>query len=220
MTCRPVPLALALVLTSAAASAQQVEVGLSAIPGYAQYLDVSRECCPPLVWAIFGSGRWRLQVDYLRSLREQEGHGNYPLEDIDGRRASVQRADIEIEPRHETSALVVWRALEQPRYSVSILFGTIYTRGWRAFCRASDGPVVRIPAPRDWPPDYVVFRQELTPEERMRCADELRSLNTTANGFGVQAGAVLDVDIRERLFFRAGARLWLLRAEVGVGVRF
>ena len=196
-----------------------MEVGVSAIPGYAQYVDVPQECCPPLVWATFGTGRWRLQVDYLRGHRETEGHGNYPHDDVEGRRASVQRADLTIEPRHETSVLMSWRALERPRYSVSILFGATYMRGWRASCRASEGPVVRIPTPRDWPRDYVVFRQELTPGERLRCADGTRDpYHTIPRGFGMQAGAVLDVDLGERFFLRAGGRLWM-QGEFGVGVR-
>ena len=218
MPCRSV-LVPALVLASATASAQPVEIGVGAIPGHAQYLDVARECCPPLVWATLGSGRARLQVDHLRSVREAEGHGNYPLDDVEGRKASVQRADLTIEPRHETSVLASWRALERPGYGVSILFGAIYSGGWRAFCRASEGPVVRIPTPRDWPSDHVVFRQELTPDERTRCPDE-RERDTTLHGLLVQAGAVLDVDLGERFFLRAGGRLVLFRGEVGVGIRF
>ena len=38
-----------------------------------------------------------------------------------------------------------------------------YMHGKQADCFASEGPVVRIPTPADWPPDSVVFRQELTP---------------------------------------------------------
>ena len=218
MPCRSL-LVPALVLASATASAQTVEVGVGAVPGHLQYLDVARDCCPPLVWATFGSGRWRLQVDYLRSVREAEGHGNYPHDDVEGRRASVQRASLTIEPRHEANVLASWRALERPGHSVSVLFGVMYSGGWRAYCVAAEGPVVRIPTPRDWPSDYVVFRQELTPDERARCPDERRH-DTTLRGFLVQAGAVLDVDLGKRFFLRAGARLALFRGEVGVGVRF
>ena len=209
----------ALVLASTTASAQRVEVGVGAVPGYAQYLDVARQCCPPLVWATFGSGRWRLQVDHLRNVRKAEGHGNHPLDDVDGRRASLQRADLTIQPRHETSVLASWRALEGPDHSVSILFGAIYSNSRRAFCVASEGPVVRIPTPGDWPSDYVVFRQELTADERRRCADEWDPVGAT-RWIWVQAGAALDVDLGERFFFRAGGRLVLFRAELGVGVRF
>ena len=47
-----------------------------------------------------------LQVDYLRSYREDEGHGNRSLDDVDGRRSSLQRADLSIESQHYASVLV------------------------------------------------------------------------------------------------------------------
>lgn len=214
MTRRPA-LVLALALVPEAAAAQVAEVGVGASLGYAQYLDVARQCCPPLVWAAFGSGRWRIHVDYLRSYREEEGHGNYPIDDVDGRRASVQRASLHIEPRHETSLLVSWRALERPGYSLRILFGAWRWRSRISGCGAAAGPVVRIPTPADWPSDYVVFRQELTPEERGRCADAPHVLQHV----GPLAAVVLDVPFGERFFLRAGTRL-LLRTHVGIGVKF
>ena len=67
--------------------------------------------------------------------------------------------------------LVSWGAFRRPRYSLSILFGGAYLHSKQADCVSSAGPVVRITPPADWPPDYGVFRQELTPEERGRCAD-------------------------------------------------
>ena len=56
MTSQPA-LVFVLVLTPATAAAQLAEVGGGAALSYAQYLDVPRQCCPPLVWAAFGSGR-------------------------------------------------------------------------------------------------------------------------------------------------------------------
>ena len=73
---------------------------------------------------------------------------------------------------------------------------------------------MRIPTPADWPPDSVVFRQELPPEERSRCTDYTR----TYQHIFPQAGAVLDLPVGERLFFRASARMF--QVEVGVGVKF
>ena len=107
-----------------------------------------------------------------------------------------------------------WGALAPS--SVSVLFGGGYFHGRQAACFASDGPVVRIPTPADWPPDYVVFRQELTTEERSRCGDTSR----TDQHILPQAGAALDVPIGERLFFRASARMVLFQVEFGVGVKF
>ena len=214
MTCRPA-LVLALALTPATAAAQVAEVGVSVSLGYAQYLDVPRQCCPPIAWATFGSGRWRLHVDYLRSYREEESHGNYPLDDIDGRRVSAQQASLRIEPRDEASLLISWRALERPGYSLSILFGATYGRSRISDCVATAGPLVRIPTPADYPPDYIVFRRELTPEERSRCTDAPYTLQW----LGPQAAAVLDAPLGERFFFRASARL-LFRADAGIGVKF
>ena len=70
-------LAFALILMPTAAAAQLSDVVVVAL-NHKQYLDVPSLCCPPLAWATFGEGRWRLQVDYLRSYREDEGHGNTP----------------------------------------------------------------------------------------------------------------------------------------------
>ena len=103
-------LAFALILMPTAAAAQLSDVGVVVALNHKQYLDVPSLCCPPLAWATFGEGRWRLQVDYLRSYREDEGHGNYPLDDVDGRRSSVQRAGLRIESQHHTNVLVSWRA--------------------------------------------------------------------------------------------------------------
>ena len=105
---------------------------------------------------------------------EDEGYGNYPLDDVDGWSSGVQRTNLTIDTQHHASVLVSWRALGRGRddSSLSILFGGSYMRGKQADCFASEGPVVRIPTPADWPSgtsESVVFRQELTPEERSRC---------------------------------------------------
>ena len=215
MTYRPALALLLAALTPAAAAAQLADVGASLSLSYAQYDDVPRQCCPPLVWATLGSGRFRLHVDYLRSYREAEGYERFLIDEVDGRRARVERGALSFDPRHEASVLVSWRALEHQRYRLNILFGGVYARSTVAFCWASEGPVVRIPTPADWPPDYVVFRQELTPAERGRCPDD----TYTQKRIGPQAGAVLDVPLGERFFLRASTRLWL-RAGVGVGVKF
>lgn len=215
MNCRPA-LALALALTPVAVAAQSVEVGGGVALSYAQYLDVPRQCCPPLVWAAFGSGRWRLHVDYLRSYREEKGHREDPIDDIDGSKASVKLASLTTEPRHEANILLSWKALERPGYSLSILFGMIYGHSKIMRCTAFAGPVVRIPTPAGYPPDQIVFRRELTAQELSRCTDGAYTLQ----GIGYQAAAALDVPLGERFFFRAGARLTLFQAEAGIGVKF
>ena len=222
MNCRPA-LALALAFTPVAASAQSVEVGVSATASYGHNY---RECCPALTWAAFGSGRWRLHVDYLRHYREEEGITSYPIDDVDGREANVEQALLRFVSRHEAAMLLSWRALARPRYSLNILFGGVYLQyKTSAWCDAAEGPVVRIPTPANYPLDHPVFRQELTPQERNRCSDAWIS---TQNQFAWQAGAELDVPLGERFFFRVGARTvgvgtaftsWR-RAEAGIGVKF
>ena len=215
MAARPA-LAFALILMPTVAAAQLSDVGAGVALSHRPFIDSPSLCCPPLAWATFGEGRWRLQVDFLRSSREAEWHGNYSLDDVDGRRASVQRASLSIDTQHHASVLVSWRALGRPGdSSLSVLFGGVFVHARKAYCFASKGPVVRIPTPANGPPDDVVFRQELTPEERRHCADDIRN----GLAFGPQVGAVLDVPVGQRLFFRAGVRLWL-QAEVGIGVKF
>lgn len=226
MNCRHVVVvvvahALALALTPAAAAAQTVEVGVSATTTYSHNY---RECCPLLTWAAFGSGRWRLHVAYLRHYREEEGVTGYPTKDVDGREANVEQALLSFESTHESVMLLSWKALARPGYSLNILVGGTY---WQfktsAWCFATEGPVVRIHTPANYPPDYPVFRQELTPQERARCSDAWIS---TQHGFAWQAGAQLDVPLGERIFVRVGARTAGIaftswgRAEAGIGVKF
>ena len=215
MTCRPV-VALALALTPAAAAAQAVEVGVGAALSYAQYLDTPRQCCPPLAWAAFGSGRWRLHVDYLRSHREEKGYREDPIDDVDGATARLELASLTTEPRHEANILLSWRAVERPGYSLSVLFGMTYRHSRTMHCTAFAGPVVRIPPPAGHPSDQIVFRRELTAQERSRCADDAH----TRQVIWYQAAAALDVPLGERFFFRAGARLALFQADAGIGVKF
>ena len=223
------PVAVVAVLGPHAAAAQtHGEAGVTFSPAYLQYLDVNPDCCPAAGWITLGSGRFRLHVDYLRSYRHEEGHGNYPLGQtctptggctdikVEGRRASVQRADLETETGHETNVLVSWRALVRRRYRLHVLFGGYYRHMVKSFCRAFDGPIVRIPTPLDWPPDYVVFRAELTAEERRRCSDDAY----TMRGAYPQAGLAVDFPIGSRYFLRADARLLLFRVGIGAGIRF
>ena len=58
-------LAFVFVLMPMAAVEQLSDVGV----GVALY-HLPTLCCPPLAWATFGEGRWRLEVNYLQSFRE------------------------------------------------------------------------------------------------------------------------------------------------------
>ena len=178
------------VLMPMAAVAQLSDVGV----GVALY-HLPILCCPPLAWATFGEGRWRLEVNYLQSFRETEGHAIYFLDDVDGGSSSVQRANLFIESQHHASGLVLWRALGRSPgdSSLSILFGGAYVHSKQAGCFASEGPV-------------------LSPEERSRCADSSRNYH---HRILPQVGAALDVPVGERFFLRATMRLFISLAEVG-----
>ena len=58
-------LAFALTVVPTTVAAQLSDIGIGVAPSHHQWLDVPSLCCPPLAWATFGEGRWRLRVDYL-----------------------------------------------------------------------------------------------------------------------------------------------------------
>lgn len=192
-------------------------VGVTVSPAFRQYLDVPPQCCPVGGWVTVGSGAFRLQADYLRSRRRSTGSGGYPFTH-EGREASVQRVSLTTEVQHETNLLLSWRALDRPAYSLHLLFGAFYRHMANRFCVAFDGPLVRLsPAPYPWGPDDIVFRADLTADEKRRCEAERPR---TSQVVRLQAGIALDVPIRGRFFARAEGRLVLLDFRIGAGIRF
>ena len=192
-------------------------VGVAVSPAFRQYLDVPAQCCPVGGWVGVGSGAFRLQADYLRSRRRSTGFGGYPITH-EGREASVERVSLTTEVHHESNLLVLWRALDRPAYSLHLLFGAFYRHMANRFCVAFEGPLVRLsPAPYPWAPDDIVFRAELTADEKRRCEAERPRTN---QGVGPQAGIALDVPIGDRFFARAEGRLVLFDFRIGAGIRF
>ena len=192
-------------------------VGVTVSPAFRQYLDVPAHCCPVGGWVEVGSGAFRLQADYLRSRRRSTGFGGYPIMH-EGREASVERVSLTTEVHHESNLLVSWRALDRPAYSLHLLFGAFYRHMANRFCVAFEGPLVRMsPAPYPWAPDDIVFRAELTAEEKRRCEAERPR---TSQVVWVQAGIALDVPIGDRFFARAEGRLVLFDFRIGAGIRF
>jgi hypothetical protein len=192
-------------------------VGVTVSPAFRQYFDVPPQCCPVGGWVTIGSGAFRLQVDHVRSHRRSTGSGGYPFT-YEGREASVQRVSLTTEVQHESNLLVSWRALDKPAYSLHLLFGAFYRHMANRFCVAFDGPLVRLsPAPHPWAPDDIVFRADLTADEKRRCEAERPR---TSQVVRLQAGMALDVPIGDRFFARAEGRLVLLDFRVGAGIRF
>ena len=204
--------ALAVLLGPGAAGARAQEAtppsrgtaGITLSPAFRQYADVPPHCCPVGGWVAFGSGTFRLQADYLRSHRRSTGWGGYSVTH-EGREASVQRVSLTAEIQHETNVLVSWRALDRPAYSLHVLFGASYRYMANRYCVAFDGPLVRLsPAPYPWEPDDLVFRADLTADEKRRCEAQ-RPI--TSQIVLPQAGLALDMPIANRLFVRGEARL-------------
>jgi len=191
--------------------------GVTLSPAFRQYADVPPHCCPVGGWVAFGSGTLRVQADHLRSHRRSTGWGGYPVTH-EGREASVQRVSLTAEIQHETNVLVSWRALSRPAYSLHVLFGAFYRHMANRFCVAFDGPLVRLsPAPHPWEPDDIVFRADLTADEKRRCEAERPR---TSQVVLPQAGVALDVPIGSRFFVRGEGRLLLFDFRIGAGIRF
>ena len=217
--------ALAVLLGPGAAGARAQEstppsrgaAGVTLSPAFRQYFDVPPHCCPVGGWVAFGSGTFRLQADYLRSHRRSTGYGGYAITH-EGREASVQRVSLTTEIQHESNVLVSWRALDRPAYSLHLLFGAIYRHRANRRCVAVDGPLVRLsPAPHPWDPDDIVFRADLTADEKRRCEAERPITDQIAFP---QAGLALDMPIGHRFFVRGEGRLLLLDFRIGAGIRF
>ena len=68
-----------------------------------------------------------------------------------------------------------------------------------------------------WAPDDIVFRADLTAEEKRRCEAERPR---TSQVVWPQAGMALDVPIGDRFFARAEGRLVLFDFRSGAGMRF
>ena len=193
------------------------DAGVTISPAFRHDIDSPSVCCPGGGWVRFGTGTFRLHVDYLHSRRRRNSLGGYPITH-EGREASVQRVGLSIAVQQESNLLISWRASHGPRYSLHVLFGLMYRHFANRYCVAFDGPLVRLqPTPWPWEPDDVVFRAELTADERRQCeAQQPR----TDHVIWPQAGVGLDVPIGRRFFARAEWRLVLSDFRIGAGIRF
>ena len=109
-------LVFALALMPAASAAQLSDSGVSTTLGYRQYLDVLRQCCPPRAWRRSARGVGNYTWTTCGATARWRGTGASPSTTSTGeRRASINKHDLQMEPRHETSVLVSWQALERPR---------------------------------------------------------------------------------------------------------
>lgn len=223
------PLGLLLALLPAAAAAQpDVSVGTSATLGYRQYLDVPMQCCPLWTWIEFGSGRFRLHLDYLYSYRESEGHGGYSLDGDNPFGLSPQNAlllwhSLRVARRHEAGAMLAWTARQRPEYKLNVLAGVSYLNSHVSDCLAREGPIEEvIPIPEDYSYDsgpHRVYAWRLSEGDRAGCRRRRWGSNWSHSSIWPTAGVTLDVPLGERTYFRVGYRM-LFHAVIGLGVRF
>ena len=227
------PLGLLLALLPVAVAAQpNVSVGTSATLGYRQYLDVPMQCCPPWTWVEFGSGRFRLHLDYLYSYRESEGRGGYSLDGDNGnadpfglggpQNASLLWHSLRVARRHEAGAMLAWTARQRPEYTLNVLAGVSYWNSHVSDCLAREGPIEQvIPTPEEYSydPDRIVYAWRLTESDRVKCRERRGGSIWGSTGIWPSAGVTLDVPLGERAYFRVGYRM-LFQATVGLGVRF
>ena len=148
-------LAFALILMPTAAAAQLSDVGVSRRPEPPSVRWMSGACAArrwPGRPSAKGAGGSKSTI--CGATAKMRGTGIIPSTMSTGGVPASSAPVSRIESQHHASVLVSWRALGRPRddSSVSVLFGGAYLHAKQADCFASDGPVVRIPTPADWPP--------------------------------------------------------------------
>ena len=174
------------------------DVGISVSPLFREYLDVPVCCTPPGGWVTWGTGKYRLQVDYVRNRRQYRTSGGY-YEIREGREVVVERGGVGINVAQVAVASLYWRIRETSRYSLHVLLGVGYWNRGERSCVAAGEPVNRLP-PRPHDPDELWFRVDLTDEEEQRCRENPPYYSPSS--FFPQVGAGVDVPIGSRFFAR------------------
>ena len=162
---------------------------------------------PPGVWVTWGTGTFRLQVDYQRSRQQFLLFGQRSFETYQGQQDTlVYRATQRTAVNHVGETLVYWRVLDHARVLPHLLFGFQYLNIGERRCVATGEPVPREPDG---------YHVDFAPGEEQRCGDDplmRRHLRRV-----VVAGGV-DIALGSRVFARVQAQVFQVR--VGVGLRF
>ncbi len=87
------------------------DVGGSFAPWFKAYLDVESCCNPPGGWVTWGTGKFRLQMDYVHNRRRYLTYSGY-YEEREGQEIVVQRAYLDTHVEQVANALVYWRLSE------------------------------------------------------------------------------------------------------------
>ena len=162
---------------------------------------------PPGVWVTWGTGKFRLQMDYQRSRQQFLLFGQRSFENYQGQDIIVYRATQRTAVNHVGEVGLYWRLLEHARVSPHLLFGLQYWNLGVRRCVATGDPVQREPDER--------YRVDFAEGEEQRCGDDplmRRHLPHAVLGGGV------DLVLGSRVFVRVQAQFFQVR--LGVGLRF
>ena len=96
---------------------------------------------PPGVWVTWGTGKFRLQMDYQRSRQQYVLFGQRSFENYQGQDIIVYRATQRTAVNHVGEVGLYWRLLEHSRVSPHLLFGLQYLNLGKRFCVATGEPV-------------------------------------------------------------------------------
>ncbi len=183
------------------------DVGVSISPLFVAFFDES-SCCTPLGgWVTVGSGRFRLQVDYVRNVQRWGGFTD-SYEHLGGQEIVVERALGGTQVEQVGGVTAYWRLSKNPRWTPHLLLGIRLAHRANRACRAEGHPVIETP-----PVPMQRFRVDFTGARP--CADEPANIR-----FGIfpQVGVGVDRSIGSRWFLRAQVRL--LEVRFGAGIRF
>ena len=183
------------------------DVGVSISPLFGAFFDES-SCCTPLGgWVTVGSGRFRLQVDYVRNVQRWGGFTD-SYEHLGGQEIVVERALGGTQVEQVGGVTAYWRLSKNPRWTPHLLLGIRLADRANRPCRAEGHPVIETP-----PVPMQRFRVDFTGTRP--CADEPANIR-----FGIfpQVGVGVDRSIGSRWFLRAQVRLFEVR--FGAGIRF
>ncbi len=193
------------------------EVGVGVSPFFKAYLD-AQPCCFPLSgWITVGSGRTRLQFDYLRNVRSQRHYyaAYFGETDAQGREIVVNRARSDFHVDQTVGAAIVWRSPTKGGTAGYLLAGAAYERSARRYCVALGKPDLnesKLPGQEI----YVEF------PAGHQCSNE--PVDHTFQRVLPLYGVGLDVGFGSRFFssVQYRARLHPLQGElrIGAGIRF
>ena len=192
------------------------EVGVGVSPFFKAYLDAQPCCFPISGWITVGSGRTRLQFDYLRNVRSHGHHYNtYYETDTQGQRIVMDRASSDFHVDQMVGAAIVWRSPTTGGTAGYLLAGAALGLTTDRWCVATGKPDLnepQLPGQRI----YVEF------PAGHQCSSE--PVDHTSHWIFPLYGVGLDVGFGSRLLgtVQYRARLHPLQGElrIGAGIRF